>query len=348
MVKPGIVLLIITLCVPGCGAQNSRINVDDLDKRVAQRVVLNNVVVPKPEPEPEPEPTLAPRGVPEVAEEEGPKAPRVMYAQTNHFGHIPAAKDHRVIILTAPSWCVPCQKARVCLEALRALGHGWKIGPGPENHFQVLDIDTNGGKEQAIKWKAKYIKYLENNGLDTGKARYIPQWIEVDNGEVVGGRTGWFPETRDPSSTESMWAVVGILGVTRELQSKAELVQEEIRAIPEERLQTKAEWDFITTSRGATLNMVELFQNWAPGGKRKLSNNAVLNVPSNLKFKARRKGGDTYLDVTQGSLSLDYNRGIFSGSLSVPYIRFDDRLGTLYIGVKGPMPDYPVTLKWSE
>lgn len=76
-----------------------------------------------------------------------------------------AALNERILCFTA-SWCGPCQAMkRDVYPGLVAAG--WKIGEGPSNHIEFVDVDAH--PELAAKW-----------GVAT-----LPTFIRVSHGQEV-------------------------------------------------------------------------------------------------------------------------------------------------------------------
>jgi thioredoxin-like negative regulator of GroEL len=68
------------------------------------------------------------------------------------------------------TWCAACRANEKTFAALRS--RGWKIGPGEENHIQIIDLDLRPDL------KSRY------------RVNAIPAWVLIDDGRELRRRCG--------------------------------------------------------------------------------------------------------------------------------------------------------------
>lgn len=84
------------------------------------------------------------------------------------------ARQPRVLVFTA-SWCVPCRRLHAALDYLTRPELGWRVGPGPEHHFELIDA-TN----------------LDHPAIEAFRVTEFPTLIRVDGGREVSRVEGLF------------------------------------------------------------------------------------------------------------------------------------------------------------
>lgn len=281
-----------------------------------------------------------------------PAAPSMLLAEVEEGATFEEALSLRVILLSEPSWCRFCVTAEKGLEYLQSLSPTWKVGSGPENHFQVID-STKGreAKAQADEYRRKANKWLADNDRFDEQTTAVPIFITINNDEVIGVHIGWFDGIK-PETDEAAWKLAGLLGVSKEHPKGVHTVQAEPSEPTEEegkrrdRKREEAELEFVQKAKTPSLDMRALIEKWGPGGKIVLNENATLRPSKDVKFLISNKSDSTYLNVVSGSLTLDYTWGLFRGSLEVPHLRVQNDLSVVYLGLKGPLPDFPIELHW--
>ena len=79
----------------------------------------------------------------------------------------PVERSRRILLLTA-GWCEPCKVLKGSFPWLRK--SGWLIGPGPDSHIQLIDVDER--PELWEKWR--------------GRSEGIPLAVLIEDGKKLG------------------------------------------------------------------------------------------------------------------------------------------------------------------